>query len=73
MKRKDTVQRIEAELAKHPDITYRLEQRARHPAVRVSYGGKTAFSVFSGTPTEGRALKNNIAHLRRTIAELRRV
>lgn len=73
MKRKDTVQRIEAELAKHPDITYQLERRARHPAVRVSYGGKTAFSVFSGTPTEGRALKNNIANLRRTIAELRRV
>jgi len=73
MKFKDTVQRIEAELAKHPDITYIFERRGRHPSVRMSYRDRSRFVMFSGTPTTTFGVKNNIANLRRTIAELRRV
>ena len=68
---KDTVQRIEAELAKHPDIKYVLGRRRRHSQVVVSYNGRSRFTVFSTTCVEPRALKNNIAHLRRIIAELK--
>lgn len=68
---KDTVQRIEATLAEHPDIHYTIERRKRHPAVVLSYNGRSRFTVFSGTATERRALLNNIARLRRLISELK--
>lgn len=71
MQYKDTLQRITAELAKHPDITYTFEQRKRHKAVRLQCGAKNALVPFSGTPTGHCAALNMTALLRRTIRSLK--
>lgn len=71
MQYKDMLQRITAELAKHPDITYTFEHRKRHHAVRLYFGARSALIPFSGTTTGHRAVLNMIALLRRTIRSLK--
>jgi hypothetical protein len=70
MNRKDTEQALHAELSRYTDIEYDFGRSSKHPHVLIRCGDKTRKVTYSGTPTERRAILNNLADIRRAVREV---
>lgn len=70
MKHKDVMQRLEAELQKHPEIEYEFARTKRHRKLVLRARGRERSSVFSGTSIDYRAVRNAVTTLRHNIREL---
>lgn len=70
MKFKDTMQRLEAELQKHPEIEYEFARSKRHRKLILRVRGRERYSIFSATSIDYRAVRNAVTTLRHNIRDL---
>jgi hypothetical protein len=67
---KDTIQRLQAGLDRHPSISYEFGRRRRHEALYIRFDGRERYITFSTTPTDRRAVLNAVSAVRRIVGEL---
>jgi hypothetical protein len=65
---------IEREVARHDGVSLRIEQRGKHFAAVLNFGERSRFVILSASHCDrARALKNQIADVRREIRNLKGV
>lgn len=70
MRQKESEQAIKAELSRHPSIEYSFSRLAKHPVLTLRSGERERRIVYNGTRTNGRALMNIVADVRRAAREI---
>jgi len=71
MSSRDIVRAINREIEAWPGVTHYYERGSKHPRIVLSYGGRSTFRTFAGSPSDGfRAGRNCISELRRTLRDL---
>lgn len=58
------------ELARWEGVTVTRERRGKHMALRICVGERSRFITYPVTGSDWRGMKNHIARLRRTLADL---
>ena len=64
---KKVAKELTDELKRHGIRDYRVDDSRRHPRLIFTHKGREHSMVFSGTPSDWRAGKNNLAELQRIL------
>lgn len=70
MRKMEITESFERELTRWPNVTFRYEPRGRHKSLILQYGTKNRFVIFSDTPTNRRAVLNNVSTMKKVLAGL---
>lgn len=70
MNQNDTLRMIERELENWPRVQHSIKSGTKHPKIVLQYNGKSRFVTYSSTKIDGRAAKNMLALVKRTLREI---